>query len=378
MIFYSIYEKNAEKVRKVMREKGIDVCVVTFQQKISYITGVYHNEWNAGNAVFLWKDRAPTLLASASERGRMLYEGYITDTRYWNPAFYGLEPSTFVGEALKILKEAGMENKVIGIEEPQISWRAYDGIKKGLPNAEFVDVEDMFNLIMMDKDEEELEAMRHVCAISDAGMQAIMNNAYCGVTEAQLMGYAEMEMRRHGVGWYYTPNQLNFDNRVMCDHIPSDRILKVGEKIAFDLHPVWKEYRSDHFRTIAFGDPGKEYCKMADFATKVAYEINDKIRVGASTSEIETWYRNRIKEGGYPDRAGKDIGHGIGTGHLPPFFTLDRDWILKENWIISVCVYIYEPGSYSYLVEYCVRVRKDGAPEMLHKHPLELQILPVK
>lgn len=377
MIFYSIYEKNAEKVRKAMREKGIDVCVLTFQQKISYVTGVYHNDWNAGNCVCLWANQDPTLLVSVSEKGRLMYEGYIKDVRYWNSAFYGLVPSTFAGELVRILREAGMGNKTIAVEESKISWVVYDGLQKGLPDATFVDGEDMLNLIMMDKDEEELEAMRHVCAISDAGMQAIINNARVGVTEAELIGCAEMEMRRHGVGWYYTPNQLNFDNRVICDHIPTDRPLKVGDKIAFDLHPVWKEYRSDHFRVLAFGEPTKEYRKMADFATKVAYEFNDRIRIGASTSEIEIWYRNRIKEGGYPDRAGKDIGHGIGTGHLPPFFTLDRDWILKENWIISVCVYIYEPGSYSVLLEYCVRVT-DGAPEMLHTHPLELPILPVK
>lgn len=378
MIFYSVYAKNAERVRKEMRKKKIDVCLLTFQQKISYVTGVYHNDWNAGNCVFMWANQDPTLLVSVSEKGRLMFEGYIKDVRFWNPAFYGLTPSTFVEETINILREREMDRKVIGIEEGQISWRVYDALRKAFPDAEFVDCEDMLNEIMMDKDEEEIEAMRHVCAISDAGMQAIMDNARVGISESELVGHAELAMRKHGVGWWYTPNQLCFDNRVLCDHIPQDRTLKVGDKISFDLHPSWKEYRSDHFRTLAFGEPDKEYRKMADFITQVAYDFNDKLVVGASTSEVAIWYREKIKQGGYTDRAMKDIGHGIGTGHLPPFFTLDREWILKENNIISVCAYIYDPGKWSLLLEYCVRVRKEGSPEMLHKHPLELQVLPIK
>jgi len=378
MIYYSRFEKNAEKVRTVMREKGIDVCVLTFQQKISYVTGVYHNDWNAGNCVFLWADREPTLLVSVSEKGRLMFEGYIKDVRYWNPAFYGLTPSTFIGEAVNILHEFGMDGKVIGIEEPQINWRVYDALLKEFPRADFVDCENMISEIMMIKDEEELEATRHACAASDAGMQAIMDNARVGITEAELMGCAELAMRKLGAGWWYTPNQLNFDNRVICDHIPQDRPLQPGQIITFDLHPSVKEYRTDYFRTVAFGEPTKEYIKMADFLTEVAHELNSKLVKGASTKEIAIWFRERIRNGGYPDRAMKDIGHGIGTGHLPPFFTLDKEYILKENTVISICPYIYEPGSYNMLMEYCVVVRSEGGPEILHKHPLGLPVLPIK
>ena len=372
---YSFFEKNAEKVRKVMREKGIDVFVLTFQQKISYVLGTYHNDWNAGNCVFLWANGDPTLLVSVSEKGRLMFEGYVKDVQFWNSAFYGLKPSTFIGRAVEILKDHGMERANIAVEEASISWRIYDGLRKALPNACFGDGEEMINDVMMNKDEEELELMRRVCAIADAGMQAIIDNAKVGVTEAALMGHAEAEMRRLGCAYYYTPNQCNFDNRVICDHIPTDRILQPGNKICFDLHPAWHEYRADYFRTLSVGTPDAKYAKMAEFITEVAHELNSRLVPGASTKEIEIWFRERVKKGGYPDRAMKDIGHGIGTGHLPPFFLTDKEWILKENTIISICPYIYDPGNYSLLMEYCVRVCEDGGPELLNKHPLGLVVV---
>jgi Xaa-Pro aminopeptidase len=268
-----------------------------------------------------------------------------------------------------------MEGAVVAVEEPVIPSRVYDGLRKGLPRACFVDGEDMINDIMMIKDEEELELMRRVCAIADAGTQAIIDHATVGITEAELMGHAELAMRRVGCAYYYTPNQCNFDNRVICDHIPTDRILQPGNKIAFDLHPSWHEYRSDYFRTLSVGQPDSEYAKMAACITDIAYELNARLVPGASTKEIEIWFRERVKKAGYPDRAMKDIGHGIGTGHLPPFFLTNKEWILKENMIISICPYIYDPGNYNLLMEYCVRVRQGGDPELLNKHPLGLIIV---
>lgn len=361
-----------------MKQLGIDVCILTFQQKISYVVGTYHNDWNAGNCVFLWADQEPTLLVSISEKGRLMFEGYAKDVRFWNSAFYGLVPSTFPGEMSKILHERGMEKATIGVEMPNIAWRVLDALKTEFKGANIVNCEDMFNEIMMIKDEEELELTRRVCAIADAGTQAIIDNARVGITESELIGYAELAMRRLGVSWWYTPNQCNFDNRVICDHLPGERILGIGDKITFDLHPVYQEYRADYFRTFAFGKPTKEYAKMAEFITGVAHELNAKLVPGASTSEIAVWFREKVKAAGYPDRAMKDIGHGIGTGHLPPFFTLDKEWILQENTVISICPYIYEPGSYNMLQEYCLIVRREGGPEILNKHPLGLLEIPVR
>ena len=375
---YSFFRKNAQKARDKMKEQGLDVCILTFQQKISYVAGTYHNDWNAGNCVLLWADREPTLLVSVSEKGRLMFEGYIKDVRFWNPAFYGLTPSTFADRLIEILREAGLEKGVIGVEEPNISWRVYNALLNTFKSATFVNCEDMFNEIMMIKDEEEMELTRRVSAIADAGTQAIIDNARVGITESELVGYAEKEMRRLGASWWYTPNQMNFDNRVICDHIPSDRILGIGDKITFDLHPVYHEYRTDYFRTFAFGEPTPEYSRMADFLTEVSFELNAKLVPGAHTKEIAVWFRERIRDAGYPDPAMKDIGHGIGTGHLPPFFTLDKDWVLQKDMVISICPYIYNPGHYNMLQEYLVAVHDDREPELLSKHPLGLIRIPVR
>ncbi|MGI6316841.1 MAG: M24 family metallopeptidase [Christensenellales bacterium] len=372
---YSFFKKNAQKVRDRMREEGIDVMILTHQQKYSYVAGTYHNDFNLGNCIFLWADQEPTLLVALGEHGRLQTEGYIKDLRVWAPAYAGITPHGFCETAIDILNERGYANKTIAVEMPSISYIFLDHLKRNLPEATIIDGEDMINHVMMLKDEEELELIRRACAIADAGTRQIIENARVGVTEAELMGYAEKEMRRLGAAYYYTPNQCLFTSaRGGGDHIPTDKILVPGDRIYYDLHPVWHEYRTDSFRTLAFGKQSKSFMKMVEFMVPVIGQLNKMMVPGASTTEIEKWYLSTLKSGGYPDYGSVPLGHGIGTGHLPPTFYHTDDYALEENVMVVPCAHIYDlvsPDGGVFALEYVVCVKKGGA-EVFTKYPLDL------
>jgi len=373
-MIYTFYERQAEKVRKVLRERDIDVLILTNQQKISYVAGTYHNDYMCNTAVFLWANGEPTLLTAILEEGRLMFEGYIKDVQFWNGPYYGLEVSSFSERSVEILRERGMEKGTIAVEEPSISWAVYSTLRADLPHANFIDGEKLINEVMMIKDSEELSIMRRVSAIADVGLQAIKEGAKIGITECNLAGIAEYAMRELGCSYFYSPNQVSFDNRVITDHIPSNNILQPGDKIDVDLHPVWEEYRGDLERTLSFGKPDKEYEKMAEVCTEAAYDMVKSLRPGVSTRDIEVNFRERIKKAGYSDPVLKDLGHGIGTGHLPPLISME-DIKLQDNMIVSICPYIYSSGkSSTFVMEFCVLVHKDGGIP-LNKEPLGLIIL---
>jgi Xaa-Pro aminopeptidase len=372
-MIYSFHERQAEKVRKVLRERNIDVLILTNQQKISYVAGTYHSNYLIGISVFLWANGDPTLLISIAEKGRMMFDGYIKDVQFWNGPYYGLKPSSFSERCVEILRERGMEKGTIAVEEPSIYWAVYSTLRTKLPKANFINGEKLIDEVMMIKDSEELQKMKRASAIADVGLQAIKEGAKIGITECKLMGIAECAMRELGCSYFYNPNQMSFDNRIITDHYPSDNILQFGDKIDVDFHPVWEEYRGDYERTLSFGKPDKEYEKMAEVCTEAAYDMVKSLRPGASTRDIEVTFRERIKKAGYPDNALKDLGHGIGTGHLPPWISME-DMKLQDNMIISIAPYIYSLGEYTFVQEFCVLVHKDGGIP-LNKEPLGLIIL---
>jgi hypothetical protein len=45
-----------------MQKEGIDVLILTHQQKYSYVAGTFHNDFNLGNCLFVWAKEEPTLL----------------------------------------------------------------------------------------------------------------------------------------------------------------------------------------------------------------------------------------------------------------------------------------------------------------------------
>jgi Xaa-Pro aminopeptidase len=373
---FSFFRKNLAKVQKEMQKRGIDVCIINHQQKYSYIAGTFHNDFNLGNCLFVWKEGEPTFLVALAERGRLMYEGYIKDVRCWLPNYAGLKPKSFNECVGEILREHDCANKVIAAELPSIQYVFYDFLIKEFPKAEFIDGEEMLDDIMMIKDEEELELTRRCCAIADAGTRQMIENAHVGITEAELMGHAEKEMRRLGASYYYSPNQCLFGQRLGCaDHMPTDRILVNGNYIYYDLHPVWNEYRTDSYRTMLFGEPNKPMNKMMDVIRRIIPELNAKMIPGTSTLETEIWYLEELQKAGYPDRGSVPLGHGIGTGHLPPFFYRDKDDILKENTLISLCAHIGDmANNLVFALEYIVCV-KPKKPEIMTRWPLDLIVI---
>ena len=379
MMNYSFFRRNAEKVRAELRKRGIDVMILTHQQKYSYVSGNFHNDFNLGNCIFVWADQEPTLLVAIAEWRRLKYEGYIKDIRFWKSPYSGMEPVSFLEVANQILHEHDCEQATIAVELPSIPYRLYHDLETEFPRATIVDGEKMINDIMMIKDEEELEITRRVCAMGDAAQQKIIEYARVGITEAELMGHCEQEMRRLGATWYYTPNQCNFGARIGGgDHLPPGKILRRNDVFYTDFHPVWHEYRTDTFRTWCFGEPSREFRKMTDTIEGIIPELNAKLVPGASTKEIEHWYHDRLAQAGYPDNGSVPLGHGIGTGHLPPYFMDDEDVILKPNTLISVNSHIYDLNEdFAFTLEYIVCV-KERKLELLTKFPLGLVCIPIK
>ena len=112
---------------------------------------------------------------------------------------------------------------------------------------------------------------------------------------------------------------------------------------------------------------------IVDFLRVVIVVMNKMFVPGSSTKEIEKWYISRLEEGGYPDFGSVPLGHGIGTGHLPPTFCHNDDYVLEENVMVVPCAHIYDLKTNCgiFALEYVVCV-KPGKGEVFTKYPLDL------
>ena len=371
----SISER-VKKVRKAMEEEKMDVAILTRDQKIIYLSGSYEDVANHGSALILPKDKDPIFIATVSSGGRLPYESWIEDLRYWNPPYYGLEPISFQEKVLQVLKE--LKPSTVGIEMDYIpySWATYWVDK--LSDVQFKDSEKLMNRVMAVHDGEEIALLRQACAMTDAGMEAIMNNVRVGMTEIQVAGIGEKALRDAGVQYFYSPTQVNSHPEIACDPVPSNKLLQRDTIFRVDFHPVYKGYRGDHLRTFFLGTkPTAEIQKMAKVMADGAAQMMEMLVPGTPVRDIAIKNRQFVEKAGYSHYPHHDLGHGIGTGHLPPLVYAGSNEVIQENMIIVANSHVTVQSVETVKMEFAVLVTS-GKPELLQKStPLDLVLLDV-
>lgn len=372
------FQERLDKVKKTMDEKNFDALILTRDQKMMYLSGSYEDIANHGSALIVYKDAPPTFIATISSGGRLPYESWIDDIRYWHPPYYGLTPISFEERVCEVLKEKNLEKGVIGIEAEYIPYKWAKTFIENIPKAKFVDCEPLMNGVMAIHDGEEIALLRQACAITDVAYEEIMKNIKIGMSECQVAGIAEKAMRDAGTQYFYSPTQVNSHPEIACDPLPSNKIIQRNTVLRIDVHPSYKSYRSDCLRTFFLGKkPNDKLKKMAEVMAKGADQMMEMLVPGTPVKEIAIRNRQFVEKAGYGHYPHHDLGHGIGTGHLPPLITVDCKEVIQENMIIVPNSHVTVPGVETVKMEFAVLVTQDK-PELLQKStPLEMVILDI-
>jgi len=374
-MIYAYHEDRIRRIRKMMSEEGFDAVVLTNLTSIAYTAGTFHSVWNSGVAVIVPLEGEITLLLPLGDSFRCKPETWITDLRAWTPTFWNIPKIDYETLLTDVIKEKKLTDKVIGFEEEVLLWTTYKRLKETLPKVKFKDVTRSMFGVMVIKDAEEIELSRQAAAITDNGVYAALEVMKPGNTELDLAAAADFAMRKGGAEMYYAPSTISADYRLGPDHNPTERILQKGDIVKMDFHPVYKNYRADRMTVTVIGKPSPEFKKMCDAIAEGNQAMLEASVPGATGADIDRAFNKVIEKAGYKNLDTTwYLGHGIGTGHLPPMIHPDDQTVLKPNMVICLNPLIFRPGIHSFMLEYMIRVT-EGKPELLHKTPIELIVL---
>ncbi|MBB6217314.1 Xaa-Pro aminopeptidase/Xaa-Pro dipeptidase [Anaerosolibacter carboniphilus] len=156
----------------------------------------------------------------------------------------------------------------------------------------------------------------------------------------------------------------------------SDKIIQTGEFVTIDFGVNFNNYCSDMTRTFAMG-----YVK--DRQLKEIYEVVRKaqeaavqnIRAGVTAGEIDAIARNIIKEAGWGEYFGHNLGHGIGIMvHEHPDLSPGSPVVLEEGMVVTVEPGVYIPSIGGVRIEDDVLVNKNSCV-VLTKSSRDLMIV---
>jgi Xaa-Pro aminopeptidase len=232
------------------------------------------------------------------------------------------------------------------------------------------------------KTEDEIECLRMVAAICEAGFQRIRNAAEPGMRETEVWGEAVRELWRHGafVGGGYCTSGPNTWPKHQAN--TTDRMIRPNDLVYADFYNIgYLGYRSCYYRTFSMGQPTAEQEEAYDVARDNLYDVLERIEPGATTDEIAKGFPDM--EGEHADYYGADEHWQMTTNHWAhglglQLYEVPLIWrgISPEHPIeieegMTMAVETQEPaGRQGVRVEEMVVVRENGV-EILSEWPVE-------
>ncbi len=383
------YPKRVQKVRDAMAKRDIDLFLGTRGKSVTYLGGAFI-PWRS--VLLVSREGYVGLNTLLMDAERLKDDSWLENITPTAP-LPGMELWDIT---INQIKELGLDKARIGLElghSPRmiagyLFATEHELLKEKLPDAKFVDALELVDQITYIKDPEEIRLMRQAAAIADAAQERTREALYVGISEMEIAGIGEMEMRRLGSEYHWPvtgSSEIASGYRTWypmggCTP-PTDKLVQQGESLLIDMHPTYKQYYSDLSHNYILGKPSPEQKKLGDAYLKACEKLMGLLKVGNTLGQVARAMIEEVTASGYGPYTLPGFGHGLGViGHewYPAILDNDefRDVVLEENVVEVAALVINVPDVGGMRLECPVRVTAGGG-EMLTTTPLELTVLDV-
>lgn len=387
-------EERKERALERMRDAGLGSMLLIDDPNIRYVTGLAMTGGSgADHYSLLMEDGNVVHWDTADHASNQKYNcPWLNDIRYACPGLGNVPRASGRDSARSFLIDKMAQTVVDALEEYDLTNEpmGIDTGHTGLLNAfesKGVDVRPAETARVMEdarktKTEDEIECLRQVAAICEAGFQAIVDNAKPGKRESEVWGDAVRELWRHGAmaqGGYITSGPNTWPKHQANT---TDRMIRPGDLVYADFYNIgYLGYRSCYYRTFSMGEPTREQKDAYETARDNLYDVLEEIEPGKTTDEIAMAFPDM--EGEHADWYGADEhwqmttnhwAHGLGLQlyEVPLIWRgLSPDHPIEIEEGMTMAVETQEPaGRQGVRVEEMVVVRDDGV-ELLSQWPVE-------
>ncbi len=342
-----MHAERIEKVKKLLKEKGIEAALVTKAENKFYLSG-----FRSSNFYILITEDKNYLL---------------TDFRYYEMATLNGGPFEIVkmdqqNGIFEFLKE-NMRGKKLGIEEGNMTYEFYKKLCENVDAKDVVSQEGSIEKVRIIKDEAECKTLQKAAAIAEQGLAHILKFIKEGQTELEVALELEFFLRTKGGahGLSFESIIVSGINSSLPHGDPTDKKIQVGDMITMDFGVLLDGYCSDMTRTVALGKVDDEQRKVYETVKKAQHESLMAVKAGMIGKDVDKIARDIIAEAGYGDYFGHGLGHGVGVEiHEAPTLNSRSNDVLEENMLVTVEPGIYLPGKFGVRIEDLAIVKKDG------------------
>jgi Xaa-Pro aminopeptidase len=340
-------------LRAALRKQGADALIVTKFSNVTYLTRFLGDDsWAliTGTRIFL-----------------------LTDSRYTEQANKECIDCTVIERKEGIAKVAGQilsrqrAVKTVAVED-STSVAAFSALKKNV-NVRLKKAADLVEKVREVKDDGEIDLIKIAAQIAQKALAATMKYIKPGVSENEIAGLLNLNIRRLGARESFETIVAFGPNASQPHHICTDRKLKKNDTVLIDWGVKYKGYCCDLTRSFAVGKEGRLFEKVCNAVLEAQHAAIAKIKDGVTFAEVDGAAREVLKKHNLPVY-GHGTGHGLGLEvHERPIVSAKTKGKLRAGQVITIEPGVYMPGVLGVRIEDDVLVTKGGCKVLSKTEP---------
>lgn len=361
-----MYKQKQHQLMQELKEKNIDVALVTSPINIYYLTGFLSdpserffvltlNVKNETTTLFLPK------LDEEAGKAQAAVDQFIAidDTDEPYEIFY---------------KETGTNIEKLAIEKQIVTVHQLEQYRNWYPKVQFDEIDSLLIDMRSRKSSEEIIHMKRAIEITEQGLDQLIPQIKRGMTEMEIKALLEFTLKRLGAeGIAFDTLVLVGENAAQPHGVSGDRIVEEGEFLLFDFGVTVNGYHSDITRTFIIGEPSDEQRTMYETVLRANEAAIAAVKVNTPLKNIDIAARKVITDAGYGPYFIHRTGHGLGLDvHELPSIHNENEGMIEPGLLFTIepGVYISELGGVR--IEDNIYITPEGEVEILTSYPKAL------
>jgi Xaa-Pro dipeptidase len=349
-----------KKAQRLLNENKMQALILDAGTSMEYFTGI---QWGAS-------ERTMIAIIPASGGIKYICPGF-EEARLKELISIGKEVHAWQEDespyqlTVNILKDAGIESGMIGIEE-RLRFFIMDGLRKAAPTLEFISGDPITIPCRIIKSAAELALMQKASDTTSAAIKAGISKLREGISSGELANIvAEAHIQQgaeHDFALCLFGEASSFPHGTR-----QPRNLKNGDIVLMDCGCKVEGYCSDITRTTVFGaSPTKRQLEIWNLEQKAQTAGFAAAKPGVACEAVDAAARKVITDAGFgpgyklpglPHRT----GHGIGTdGHEWGNMVKGNKLLFEPGMCFSVEPTIAIPGEFGVRLEDCAYMTATG------------------
>lgn len=363
------YQIREDRLQKILERASVDALLAWEDAgrapNIQYLTG-FDMLWGT-SAVVVDRDNSPVLVTNAIAHGEPMHSNFqtiwIEDIRV---SFEGQERG-LLDLLTKLFADRGLESARIAIAGfDRLPYLVVRAMLERWPRLKIVPGDPLLQELRRIKSPAEIDIIRRVAAITSKGMDAALDAATIGATEADVAaaanwGCVAAGAERMSFGCFTASGRRGGLKNVFGR---SDKKIASGELVVIDLGCTYRGYQSDVSRN-KITDPSPAVVKILETCLAAQRTAIAHVKPGVTTGSVVSAMNQEIARQGY-SAWDWSLCHGFGLTLIedPNFFDPENPQVLEAGMCFYVEPIIADLSFGCACIEDMVLVTKDGCEEL--------------